>query len=114
MSQKITKQILKDTILSIRDPFYLSQLSQEMIATLPKNLASYLTKRLYLQYSYEGTYYEVEDLINDTIEYFFNAQEILEYIQQRYPSTTKVSVYTAVKRGHKLHDHIITKKESTI
>lgn len=114
MSQKITKQILKDTVVSIKDPQYLGDLAQEIVSTLPKNYAAYLCKRLFLQYAHEGVYYEVKDLINNTLEYFLTANEILDYIKDRYPTTTKVSIYTAINTGYKLHDHVIIKKGATL
>lgn len=108
----MTKKVLLDTIVAQKDdPTFLSKVIKESFDALPENLSAYLARQLYIQYAHEGTYYKVYHRIHQTVEYFLSVTEIHKLIAERYPETSLHSVYTAIKRGHALHHHVITKKE---
>lgn len=111
---KLTKKVLKDTVVSLQgDPFFLTSVITDSFQVLPKNLQDYLAKLMYIKYAYKGIYYEVTDKINNVVELLFSAKEVCDYISERNPSTTLASVYSAINRGYNLHDHIILKKKNS-
>lgn len=111
---KLTKRMLLDTVTAQKDdPAFISRVIRECYDVLPKNLGAYLSKQMYAYHGCERVYYEVFDRLHGTYEYFFTVNEIYESLLERFPSLSKSSVYTAIERGHALHDQIIKKKDPT-
>ena len=111
----MTKRIFKDTLKTLsNDPSFIAEVAQLCFETLPPALAEYLAKQAYINYALKDPYYVVTDLLSNTTEYFFTINEIHEYIVTKYPSATRDSIYKALKRGQRAHNHEYKKVEPTV
>ena len=107
----MTRKELLETIKLQTDPVFLIEILKTTLSKVPKNYASTIVHKYYVDNIYTGTVYTIRHLKRDEEYSFTSPEEIYEFLKGTMPTLTLRGVKQLCSIGSYRDPYVFGKKE---